>query len=96
MRTALLCLIFILTIATGCDAVEKKAGPRATGDSIDDEFYSSVRDETSLGPEIKYPKNKERFTSSSQRRFTGGQVNNVPFASPAEALEVVPGLAVGR
>jgi hypothetical protein len=96
MRTTLLCLIFILSIATGSHAIEKKAGPRATGDSLDDEFYSSARDETAFGPEINYPVNKERRTSSSYRRFTGGQVNNVPFASPAEALEVVPGLAVGR
>jgi hypothetical protein len=96
MRTAFLCLVFILSIATGCDAVEKKADPRTTGDSFDDAFYGTARDDAALGPEIKYPKKKEPFTSSSQRRFTGGQVNNVPFASPAEALEVVPGLAVGR
>ena len=59
-------------------------------------FYSSSRDKTSLGPTVKYPKTQHENSSSSQRLFTGGQVNNVPFMSPAESLEIVPGLAVGR
>ncbi|GLI95112.1 Plug domain-containing protein [Methylocystis echinoides] len=32
--------------------------------------------------------------SSSERFFTGGQVNTIPFYRPGEALEIVPGLAV--
>ncbi|WP_245435031.1 TonB-dependent receptor [Methylocystis rosea] len=34
------------------------------------------------------------MNSSSERFFTGGQVNAIPFYRPGEALEVVPGLAV--
>ncbi len=33
-------------------------------------------------------------TASSVRAFTGAQVNAVPFAQPAEALEITPGLVV--
>jgi len=96
MRTAFLSLLFFVSIATGSDAASKKAVRHITVDGHTDEFYGSSRDDAALGPKMKYPENKEIFTSSSQRRFTGGQVNNVPFSSPGEALEVVPGLAVGR
>lgn len=61
-----------------------------------DDFYSSSRDDVSLGSKIKYPAKKHDFKSSSERVFTGGQINNIPFSSPGEALEVVPGLAITR
>lgn len=48
------------------------------------------------GPRIDYPRDPDRLSSSSERYYTGGQVNSIPFRSPAEALEIVPGLAVGR
>lgn len=60
------------------------------------DFYSSSRDDVSLGPKIKYPPKKKDLSSSSERVFTGGQINNIPFSSPGEALEVVPGLAITR
>jgi hypothetical protein len=53
-------------------------------------------DDAALGPVINYPSAPCRFSSSSERHFTGGEVNAVPFRSPAEALEIVPGLAVGH
>ena len=61
-----------------------------------DEFGSSALENTILGPTLKYPKPPSEVNSSSQRHFSGGQVNTLPFQSPAEALEIVPGLAVGR
>lgn len=61
-----------------------------------DEFGSSALQNTILGPTLKYPKPSSEVNSSSQRYFSGGQVNTLPFQSPAEALEIVPGLAVGR
>jgi hypothetical protein len=63
---------------------------------MSDDFYSSSRDEVSLGPKIKYPPKKKDLGSSSERVFTGGQINNIPFSNPGEALEVVPGLAITR
>ena len=65
-------------------------------DNEQDEFGSSAQQDTALGPKIKYPKAPSKTYSSSQRFFTGGQVNSLPFSSPAEALEIVPGLAVGH
>jgi len=59
-------------------------------------FTRSGRDDVALGPFINYPRPPCRFSSSSERYFTGGNVNSIPFRSPAEALEIVPGLAVGR
>ena len=61
-----------------------------------DEFGSSALENTILGPTLKYPKPPSEVNSSSQRHFSGGQVNTLPFQSPGEALEIVPGLAVGR
>lgn len=52
--------------------------------------------DAALGPALKYPRHKKPFSSSSERYYTGGQINSIPFRSPAEALEIVPGLAVGR
>ena len=52
--------------------------------------------DAALGPEINYPRHEKPFSSSSERYYTGGQINSIPFRSPAEALEIVPGLAVGR
>ncbi len=49
-----------------------------------------------LGPRIDYPRPPRGSATSSERYFTGGEVNSIPFRSPAEALEIVPGLAVGR
>jgi len=54
------------------------------------------RGNLALGPRIDYPRDPDRLSSSSDRYYTGGQVNSIPFRSPAEALEIVPGLAVGR
>jgi hypothetical protein len=65
-------------------------------DDEQDEFGSSAQQDTALGPKIKYPKTPFKTYSSSHRYFTGGQVNSLPFRSPAEALEIVPGLAVGH
>ncbi|WP_144259668.1 hypothetical protein [Methylocystis sp. ATCC 49242] len=52
--------------------------------------------DAALGPRIDYPRHPRHHSSSSERYFTGGEVNSIPFRSPAEALEIVPGLAVGR
>jgi hypothetical protein len=65
-------------------------------DSDLDEFGASAQEDNALGPKINYPKKKTDFYSSSQRSFTGGQVNTLPFQTPAQALEIVPGLAVGH
>jgi len=54
----------------------------------------SSENDTALGPKIDYPTGPKDMTSSSERFFTGGQVNAIPFYRPGEALEVVPGLAV--
>ncbi len=54
----------------------------------------SSEQDTALGPKIDYPTGPKDMTSSSERFFTGGQVNAIPFYRPGEALEVVPGLAV--
>lgn len=66
--------------------------PRSNNDC----FVRSSREDVALGPVIHYPRSSCRFSSSSERYFTGGSVNAIPFRSPAEALEIVPGLAVGR
>jgi hypothetical protein len=50
----------------------------------------------SLGPRIDYPRPPRSYETSGERYFTGGEVNAIPFRSPGEALEIVPGLAVGR
>ena len=55
-----------------------------------------VTGDTALGPLIAYPRHTDSFSSSSERYYTGGEVNAFPFRSSAEALEIVPGLAVGR
>jgi hypothetical protein len=52
--------------------------------------------DSALGPYIDYPRQTHLFSSSSERYYSGGQVNSIPFRSPAEAFEIVPGLAVGR
>jgi hypothetical protein len=54
----------------------------------------SSENDTALGPKIDYPTGPKDMTSSSERFFTGGQVNAIPFYRPGEALEIVPGLAV--
>jgi hypothetical protein len=59
-----------------------------------DGFDSSAQQDTALGPRIKYPAPPKDMPSSSERFFTGGQINTVPAFRPGEALEVVPGLAV--
>ena len=65
--------------------------PRSSADC----FTRSGRGDVALGPVINYPGPPCRFSSSSERFFTGGNVNSIPFRSPGEALEIVPGLAVG-
>ena len=59
-----------------------------------DSFGSSAQQNTALGPRIDYPAPPKEMPSSSERFFTGGQVNSIPAFRPGEALEVVPGLAV--
>ena len=59
-----------------------------------DGFDSSAQQNTALGPKIDYPMPPKDLPSSSERFFTGGQVNTIPAFRPGEALEVVPGLAV--
>jgi hypothetical protein len=59
-----------------------------------DGFDSSAQQNTALGPRIVYPAPPKEMPSSSQRFFTGGQVNTIPAFRPGEALEIVPGLAV--
>jgi TonB-dependent Receptor Plug Domain len=59
-----------------------------------DGFDSSAQQDTALGPRIKYPAPPKDMPSSSERFFTGGQINTIPAFRPGEALEVVPGLAV--
>lgn len=69
------------------------AGKHGAQDRIKEQGNPS---DAALGPHIDYPRQPRRFSSSSERYYTGGQVNSIPFRSPAEALEIVPGLAVGR
>lgn len=57
-------------------------------------FQSSAQQDTALGPRITYPTVPKNLPSSSERFFTGGQVNVIPTFRPGEALEIVPGLAV--
>ncbi|WP_036285349.1 TonB-dependent receptor [Methylocystis sp. ATCC 49242] len=59
-----------------------------------DSFGSSAQQNTALGPRINYPAPPKEMPSSSERFFTGGQVNTIPAFRPGEALEIVPGLAV--
>lgn len=94
-----LLLVLTLALMVAPLSAQAKVRPKPVhGENSEsgDDFYSSARDDVSLGPRIKYPKRTNPYTSSSERYFTGGQVNNIPFSSPGEALEVVPGLAVGR
>ena len=61
--------------------------------------YGGERDvpgDAAPGPRIDDRRHTGNFSSSSERFYTGDQVNALPFRSPAEALEIVPGLAVGR
>jgi hypothetical protein len=60
----------------------------------DDGFDSSAQQDTALGPRIQYPAPPKEMPSSSERFFTGGQINTIPAFRPGEALEIVPGLAV--
>ncbi len=64
--------------------------------TVDDNqsFASSAQQNTALGPRINYPAGPKEMNSSSERFFTGGQINVLPAFRPGEALEVVPGLAV--
>ena len=57
-------------------------------------FGSSAQQNTALGPRISYPAGPKEMNTSSERFFTGGQINVQPAFRPGEALEVVPGLAV--
>jgi TonB-dependent Receptor Plug Domain len=70
--------------------------PGTTFQLVDDNqsFASSDLQNTSLGPKISYPTGSKEQNSSSERFFTGGQINVLPAFRPGEALEVVPGLAV--
>ena len=57
-------------------------------------FDANALQSTILGPRINYPRVPTNLDSSSERVFTGGQVNVLPVFRPGEALEIVPGLAV--
>ncbi len=73
----------------------RSPGPTtATAPDPNNGFQSSALQNTILGPQIQYPRVPTNLNSSSQRIFTGGQVNTLPAFRPGEALEVVPGLAV--
>lgn len=87
-------LIFISISSVEAKEIEKRNAFNSVRQG--DTFYSSSRDNVSIGPKIRYPNRQKEFNSSSERTFTGGQINNIPFSSPAEALEVIPGLAVGN
>jgi hypothetical protein len=96
MNKIYLIIILNLFIETDCLAFEDLDETITNHESITDKFYRSSKDNTALGPKIKYPKSPRQLPASSERVFTGGQVNNIPFQGPAEALEIVPGLAIGR
>ncbi len=74
------------------------AAPRAIRSVVvadaNEGFDSSAQQNTALGPRIDYPAPPKEMPSSSERFFTGGQVNTIPSFRPGEALEIVPGLAV--
>jgi hypothetical protein len=73
----------------------RSPGPAtATAPDPNNGFQSSALQNTILGPQIQYPRVPTNLNSSSERVFTGGQVNTLPAFRPGEALEVVPGLAV--
>ncbi|GLI94285.1 TonB-dependent receptor [Methylocystis echinoides] len=74
-------------------AADRVVVPVAVADA-NDGFDSSAQQNTALGPRIDYPAPPKEMPSSSERFFTGGQVNTIPSFRPGEALEVVPGLAV--
>ena len=78
-KKALLPILF--TLALPCQAEEI--------------FTSSAeRDSTSLGPRLVYPKGPKAQQSAREFHFNGGQVNAMPYQSPAQALEIIPGLVV--
>ena len=59
-----------------------------------DNFGGNAFQDKALGPRIQYPSVPKELPSSSERFFTGGQVNSIPAFRAGEALEIVPGLAV--
>lgn len=79
----------LLGFSNPVKAAGKRAGQTYMG-------QRSVPGDSALGPRIGYPRQTMSVSSSSERYYTGGQVNALPFRSSAEALEIVPGLAVGR
>lgn len=52
------------------------------------------RDSRALGPKIEYPPPPKERRSVREYYYNGGRVNSYPFQSPAQSLEVIPGLAV--
>ena len=60
----------------------------------EDVFDDDERDSLSLGRKIDYPAPPKTKRSARDYYFTGGRVNATAFQSPAQSLEVVPGLAV--
>jgi len=70
------------------------AAAAAPAPGANESFGSSALQDTSLGPRIDYPAGPKDMPSSSERFFTGGQINAIPSYRPGEALEIVPGLAV--
>jgi hypothetical protein len=59
-----------------------------------DNFAGNAFQDRALGPRIQYPSIPKELPSSSERFFTGGQLNSIPAFRAGEALEIVPGLAV--
>ena len=59
-----------------------------------DNFGGNAFQDRALGPRIQYPSIPKELPSSSERFFTGGQLNSIPTFRAGEALEIVPGLAV--
>jgi len=78
-KKALLPILF--TLALPCQAEEIFPG-------------IADRDSTSLGPRLVYPKGPKAQQSAREFHFNGRQVNAMPNQSPAQALEIIPGLVV--
>ena len=76
-----LLLTLIFTLALPCQAAE----------ILPD---TNEQESSSLGPKLVYPPPPKTQQSARDFHFNGGRVNATPYQSPAQALEVVPGLVV--
>lgn len=97
MNKCALLLGYAVWASLGLTTIEQAFGaaaaPRQPAKNVDG---SRDPHAAALGPPIDYPRPSRGSATSSERYFTGGEVNSIPFRSPAESLEIVPGLAVGR